>query len=669
MASYEDFDSDTDDEFLKDVVAVSLPGNQELPLSIEKNMCLSIDSVGLDKPDEKTEVIHGQNHIGAVKNFRDVSFSSDNFLTDPCRGHQCSMIQEAWISGGMGGQQVKQLTHKLFSSSQNPHLSAVYLMYHSYDFFKNKTNSLAAFVVDQFEVWLEEFLKANGYYPAVDQQTTREAMVAVSRQRNGKILKKIVTLYHGVHYKAHLIEVVNELIGYQEFASACRLAVALELFSQFEKEDFVLPLIVQDKLPLAEEYLRKNRSMQQDVVSFLDKHIKQPCEMLRLISERKSIPDVNYEKMNSKNVANMVTRLAKRFELDEETHPETILRQKVGSLRYLIHKKYNERSIDNENWEELVEVAVANSLDLQVELIQQLHCIDEEAASKYAEIYAIPEERLPYNFSPYVKSDSSSQAETETNEIACDIQDKFNTEFYSLTMPFENIHWICSWEGVHEFLGIVSKSTVVGVDIEWPPFGTLAKATVLQIATHDKIFLLDIFSLLEDKSCSVINSQQLIGDLFGNRHILKLGYGLKEDLHVLSRSLPGIGDVSKSIVNWIDIKNLWSNIETKYPSFLPPAVLNDEGDTCSQETHKGLSGLVKLLLGLPLDKKEQFSDWQKRPLRTSQLIYAALDAFCLLEVYDYLQKRSQFLEIDWRSVLEKLGTVHHSFELKQTHNV
>jgi hypothetical protein len=64
-------------------------------------------------------------------------------------------------------------------------------------------------------------------------------------------------------------------------------------------------------------------------------------------SERKSIPDVNYEKMNSKNVANMVTRLAKRFELDEETHPETILRQKVGSLRYLIHKKYNERSIGN----------------------------------------------------------------------------------------------------------------------------------------------------------------------------------------------------------------------------------------------------------------------------------------------------------------------------------
>ena len=113
---------------------------------------------------------------------------------------------------------------------------------------------------------------------------------------------------------------------------------------------------------------------------------------------------------------------------------------------------------------------------------------------------------------------------------------------------------------------------MVGVDIEWPPFGTQhAKATVLQVATHDKIFLLDIFSLREDKSCSVIHSRQLVRLLFGNPHILKLGYGLKEDLHVLSRSLPGIDDLSKSIVNWIDIKNLWSNIETKYPSFVPSA--------------------------------------------------------------------------------------------------
>lgn len=43
-----------------------------------------------------------------------------------------------------------------------------------------------------------------------------------------------------------------------------------------------------------------------------------------------------------------------------------------------------------------------------------------------------------------------------------------------------------------------------------------------------------------------------------------------------------------------------------------------------EEVAKGLSGLVQLSLGYPLDKREQFSDWEKRPLRTSQVVYAGI---------------------------------------------
>lgn len=139
-------------------------------------------------------------------------------------------------------------------------------------------------VVDQFEIWLDEFHKVNGYYPAVEKQITKEAVVAISKQKNGKVLRKVVKMYHGVHYNTYLIPAVQVLVEQQEFASACRLAVALHLFCQFKKEDFVLPLIVQDRLPLAEEYLKKDSIMQNDVVSFLDNHMKQPYEMLKLIS-------------------------------------------------------------------------------------------------------------------------------------------------------------------------------------------------------------------------------------------------------------------------------------------------------------------------------------------------------------------------------------------------
>lgn len=112
---------------------------------------------------------------------------------------------------------------------------------------------------------------------------------------------------------------------------------------------------------------------------------------------------------------------------------------------------------------------------------------------------------------------------------------------------------------------------MVGIDVEWQPSfdAQLAKAAVLQIATHNQVFLLDVFSLREEKDCTAAQGQQLIRLIFGNPHILKLGFGMKEDLQVLSRSLPGLEDISKSFVNWIDMKNLWTHIETRYPSFVP----------------------------------------------------------------------------------------------------
>lgn len=40
------------------------------------------------------------------------------------------------------------------------------------------------------------------------------------------------------------------------------------------------------------------------------------------------------------------------------------------------------------------------------------------------------------------------------------------------------------------------------------------------------------------------------------------------------------------------------------------------------EEERGLSELVFLCLGMPLDKTYQLSDWERRPLSEEQLLYA-----------------------------------------------
>ena len=42
------------------------------------------------------------------------------------------------------------------------------------------------------------------------------------------------------------------------------------------------------------------------------------------------------------------------------------------------------------------------------------------------------------------------------------------------------------------------------------------------------------------------------------------------------------------------------------------------------EEERGLSELVFLCLGLPLDKTYQISDWERRPLSEDQLTYAGV---------------------------------------------
>lgn len=66
---------------------------------------------------------------------------------------------------------------------------------------------------------------------------------------------------------------------------------------------------------------------------------------------------------------------------------------------------------------------------------------------------------------------------------------------------------------------------------------------------------------------------------------------------------------------------------------------------------QSLGDLVQLCLGKKLDKSNQFSNWENRPLRQEQLVYAALDAYCLIEMYDIIKRQCDQTEINFNDLI------------------
>lgn len=73
----------------------------------------------------------------------------------------------------------------------------------------------------------------------------------------------------------------------------------------------------------------------------------------------------------------------------------------------------------------------------------------------------------------------------------------------------------------------------------------------------------------------------------------------------------------------------------------------------AEESDKGmaLGNLVQLCVGKKLDKSNQFSNWENRPLRQEQRLYAALDAYCLIEIYDVIQRQCEKAGIHFNELI------------------
>jgi hypothetical protein len=117
-----------------------------------------------------------------------------------------------------------------------------------------------------------------------------------------------------------------------------------------------------------------------------------------------------------------------------------------------------------------------------------------------------------------------------------------------------------------------------------------------------------------------------LSNIFTDANILKIGMNFSGDRSLLCKDFPNFNAFNQAIVPYFELQGLLGTL---------PADAKQKGK--KKVKVGGLTKLVSYFLKKSLDKTEQISDWGRRPLKESQIMYAALDAISCVEIYKSAQ--------------------------------
>jgi hypothetical protein len=157
----------------------------------------------------------------------------------------------------------------------------------------------------------------------------------------------------------------------------------------------------------------------------------------------------------------------------------------------------------------------------------------------------------------------------------------------------------------------------IGLDSEWRSNIFTNRdnpVSILQIAFEDRVLIIDLLALNKEPALDTFLSQLFEGNS------IKIGVSFDEDLVKIKKHYPHLKAAQKKIEKLVDLIEAYKRVYLEAPG--------------------GLAGLCYKTLGMRLSKYEQRSNWENRPLRRSQLHYAALDAFVQIEIFRKISESS-----------------------------
>ncbi|XP_042334421.1 exonuclease mut-7 homolog isoform X2 [Sceloporus undulatus] len=515
---------------------------------------------------------------------------------------------------------------------------------------KGKGQSLPALLVHGLQLWLRSH--PDGQPSGLKLKKLQAQVFPILVQCHGNLLNPLIGIYqlHSAD-RNHLLGHISHVYLKGKFKEAAILSIKLKLQPELELEKMCVPLLLQEKMDLVEAYVENYPDLQQRLLRLLDGWFAPGFQIKEVTRKYHGLSGVRPEKVNHRLLNRMVFRFLDKYQLDPALCPNVVNQRHLGTLRYLLHKRFVEKTMTQENWADHVQSTVQENQWLQEQLVHLLvRYGGPETSARWALHYGLPKDSLPCGVPEEMEKLRTQEREDGPGQTRGDGDARRRRSCYRLPIPRDQILLLTTWEEVQKHTaGLLQSGQVIGVDMEWrPSFGHLGAKTrvsLVQLAIQGHIFLLDMQQLLQPGGREKEEEKGLarfFQALFTDPAITKLGYGMSGDLHNLAATCTAFRSTGTQFCGILDLLAVHEQIR-KLPKGPSGNLRKDSHQVDSAQAEvkaqrlrpaeRGLSLMVQEVLGRPLDKTEQISNWEKRPLREEQILYAASDAYCLLDVY------------------------------------
>uniref|UniRef100_A0A8C6SST1 Exonuclease 3'-5' domain containing 3 n=1 Tax=Neogobius melanostomus TaxID=47308 RepID=A0A8C6SST1_9GOBI len=512
---------------------------------------------------------------------------------------------------------------------------------------KGRSLTLGLQILIEFQIWMKEHPQVSlSSLPEQQALSLQRRALSLLTDTQPKFMEALINIYQLSSVDPSILRLqVVRLQALNSYKEAVAIAIKLKLQNELSMEEMCIPLILQDKLSLAESYVQGHKHLEKALVALLDSWCHPDFDVYQINKQfpRLSISRHHMGAIQPKMLTKHVIRLVEKYNVDQALCPNALYKRKLDSLRYLMYKAYVENGMTEENWSDHVQFVVGDDLELQIQLVELLVRYSSlRKAAQWSIRYNIPRARLPsavwatqqtlpQHLHQALNNNPTPNEDWVPSPSHCE-------KFYQVPLTRDKVLFVDTPEALQRCQTILLKEgAVVGVDMEWQPaFGCVSSQQValIQLAVSEQVFLID---LCVKGFCQHPDTISFIRKLFSQPNVLKLAYGMSGDLKCLFATWQQLIDEPLKMKGVLDLLNVHQKIQrskTKRKQNGPKEVLVGENSP-----EKGLSLLVQQVLGQPLDKTEQMSNWEKRPLRVNQIRYAVADAYCLLDVYGVLSSR------------------------------